>query len=83
LKQLGEILPEGATISILGSADALGSSARNAQLTKERALKTKAFINKQFSGKFKIVTGQSREKVSEGSPEGRFINRCIIIKVKK
>ncbi len=83
LKQLGEILPEGATISILGSADDLGSGARNAQLTRERAEVTRKFINKNFKGKFKIVTGQSNQKVKEDTPQGRFINRCIIITVKK
>jgi outer membrane protein OmpA-like peptidoglycan-associated protein len=82
LKQLGALLPEGATISVLGSADDLGSGLRNEQLTKQRASNTQAFINKNFKGKFKIETDQSDEKVSEDTPQGRFINRCIIITVK-
>jgi outer membrane protein OmpA-like peptidoglycan-associated protein len=83
LKQLAEKLPEGATINILGSADALGTQARNEQLISERAAVTREFIENINHGKFKYRTGMNKEKFPEASPQGRFLNRSIIITVTK
>lgn len=82
LKQLGEILPENSVITIAGSADDLGSGERNKQLTRLRAEKAKQYLQSYFKGKFTYETGKSTEKVDESTPQGRFINRCIIIRVR-
>ncbi len=82
LRQLAEKLPEGATIQILGSADALGSEERNIQLSRERASNTELFIKSVSGNKFKFETGISTEKFSDDTPQGRFLNRSIRIKVK-
>jgi len=82
LKQLAEKLVTGATIQILGSADALGSEERNIQLSRERATNTEQYIKSVSGNKFKFETGISTDKFSEETPQGRFLNRSIRIKVK-
>ncbi len=83
LKQLAEKLPEGSVIQILGSADALGTQERNIKLSKERADNTELFIKSVAGNKFKIETGINQDKFNETTPQGRFLNRAIRIKVKK
>ncbi len=83
LKQLAGKLPIGAIINILGSADALGTQARNEQLIAERAKVTSEYIESVNPGKFKYRTGMNKEKFPEASPQGRFLNRSIIITVTK
>lgn len=82
LKQLSEKLKEGATILILGSADALGSEESNLKLSKDRASKTEEFIKSVSGNKFKIETGINTNKYPEDTPQGRFLNRSIRIIVK-
>lgn len=83
LKQLVKKLPAGVVINILGSADALGTQARNEQLISERAAVTREFIENVNPGKFQYFTGMNKEKFPEASPQGRFLNRSIIITVTK
>ncbi len=83
LKQLSEKLPIDATIIILGSADLLGTTDRNAQLENERADNTRKYLQSVAPNKFKFETGRSTEKFEETTPQGRFLNRSIKIKVKK
>lgn len=83
LRQLAEKLPQGATIQILGSADALGTEERNIVLSKERASNTEQFIKSVAGSKFTIETGISNNKFNESTPQGRFLNRSIRIKVMK
>ncbi len=85
LKQLVDKLPEGYTIQILGSADALGSDARNQQLSNRRAAVTRDYINSLKKDKFKFETGINNNpvKISEATPQGRFLNRCMTLRIKK
>ena len=83
LKQLSEKLPSGATIVILGSADFLGTTERNAILESERAENAQKYIQSISGNKFKYETGKSSDKFDEITPQGRFLNRSIKIKVKK
>jgi outer membrane protein OmpA-like peptidoglycan-associated protein len=83
LKQLSTRLPNGATIQILGSTDELGTPQRNAILAKERAENTRNFIQSISKDKFIIEIGTNYEKFPEATPQGRFLNRSIRIKVKK
>ncbi len=83
LRQLAAKLPTGATIQILGSADALGTEERNLILSQERASNTEQFIKSVSSNKFKIETGINQDKFDEKTPQGRFLNRSIRIKVKQ
>lgn len=82
LKQLVELLPEASTITILGSADELGSAERNAQLERQRAANTEQFIKSASNKKFNYETGTNPEKIDNGTPQGRFLNRSIRIRVK-
>jgi outer membrane protein OmpA-like peptidoglycan-associated protein len=82
LQQLVNKLPEGTTIEILGSADELGSAQRNKQLELERAANTEKFIKNNTNKNISIITGTNDKKFDESTPQGRFLNRSIIIRVK-
>lgn len=81
LRQMLEKLPEGVTIQILGSADELGTAQRNAVLARERAENTMNYIKSLTKKKINIEIGTSNEKFPEDTPQGRFLNRSIRIRV--
>lgn len=83
LKQLSEKLPEGTTLTIYGSADALGSDQRNRQLATERAQVTEDYLKSVSNKNFKINTSADPKKFNESTPEGRFLNRAIRVRVSK
>lgn len=82
LRQLVERLPTGSEISILGSADILGSEGRNKKLSELRASNTEQYIRSLSSNKFKVQVGTKDTKLSDSTPQGRFLNRSIWITVK-
>lgn len=84
LKQLAEFLPDGFTIVLFGSADALGTEQRNIQLERERADAAEKFIRSITPKKFKFerIT-EFFNKYSEETQQGRFLNRSIRIKLKR
>ncbi len=81
LRQMLEKLPEGVTIQILGSADELGTAQRNAILARERAENTMNYIKSISKKKISIEIGTSNEKFPEDTPQGRFLNRSIRVKI--
>ncbi len=83
LRQLVSALPEGSTIQIIGSADALGDEASNRQLSERRASSTENFIKSISASKFQLESSVSTEKFDESRPEGRFLNRNIRIRVRE
>ncbi|MFN6112606.1 MAG: OmpA family protein [Bacteroidota bacterium] len=82
LRQLTEQLPEGATIVIEGSADILGSQERNRQLSNSRAANTESYIRSVSTKKFTFATTSLASPFSDDTPQGRFLNRSIRIRVK-
>lgn len=84
LKQLAEKLPQGATIFIIGSTDILGTTEYNTALARERAQSTERYIRSIAGDKFIISTSIAvTDKYSDETPQGRFLNRNIKIRVKK
>lgn len=83
LRQLCNILPDGCTIQLIGSTDALGTENRNVKLADERAKNAELFIKSIANNKFKIELMKKINKFPESTPFGRFLNRSIRIKVKK
>jgi len=81
LIQLVQRIPENSTIIISGSADALGSEQQNIQLASQRAKAAEDFLNQITQSKFKIITDGKFLKHSEKTPEGRFFNRAISIRI--
>lgn len=81
LKQMIGTLPDGAVISILGSADALGAEKRNAELSRDRAENVEKFIRSIAGDRFQITSSGAGAKFSDATPEGRFLNRSIRIRV--
>ena len=82
LKQLSDKLPNNSTIEIIGSADIIGTNEYNLELAKQRALNTEKYINSVSRNKFKIITNTNIDKFDDGTPQGRFLNRSIKIRVK-
>jgi len=81
LTQLYNIIPENIGIKILGSADEIGDSRVNEKLELNRAKNTKDFLESINTKNIKIETGRSEEKFPEQTPQGRFLNRSIRIKL--
>ncbi len=79
--QLAELLPDGSTVVIEGSADVLGSEGRNRVLSEERAAKTERFIRSTSSKNFTFKTSTRSDRFSDETPQGRFLNRCIYVRV--
>lgn len=82
LRQLTEQLPEGATILIEGSTDVLGSQERNRQLSNNRAANTEAYIRSITTKSFGFATSSMASPYSDATPQGRFLNRNIRIRLK-
>lgn len=82
LRQLAEQLPEGATIVIEGSADILGSQERNRQLSGSRAANTEAYMRTITTKTFTFETSSQASPFSDATPQGRFLNRNIRIRVR-
>jgi hypothetical protein len=51
-------------------------------LENQRANVTKQFIKSQSKNKFEVITDVSKNKFSEATEEGRFLNRSIRIRLK-
>ena len=77
LRQLAERLPEGSTIRIQGSADVLGSQARNQELSEQRAENTRNYIRSIVGSRLKLEASGTSEPFSDDTPQGRFLNRSI------
>ncbi|MBU3679550.1 MAG: hypothetical protein FGM32_08080 [Candidatus Kapabacteria bacterium] len=82
LRQLTEQLPEGTTIVIEGSADVLGTLERNRQLSSNRAANTEAYIRSITAKSFTFATTSLASPYSDATPQGRFLNRNIRIRLK-
>ncbi len=83
LRQMTHLIPAGSTVTILGGTDATGGEEYNRKLSQDRAESTEKFIRSIATDKFTIKTAVSTEKFAEDTPEGRFLNRNLQIKVSK
>jgi len=83
LKQLSGLLPADAVITISGSTDALGTNERNIILEHERSAAARSYIESISGDKFKFETSVNDRKFDEHTPQGRFLNRSIIIRVRR
>ena len=81
LRQLAEQVPPNSTIVIDGSADVLGSDLRNKVLSQERGTGTEQFMTSVAVQKLKYRTSTRSEKFSDSTPQGRFLNRSIHVRV--
>ncbi len=81
LRQLYEILPSNIGIKILGSSDEIGDNTVNEKLEIDRANNTKEFLQSINTKNLKIETGRTNNKFPEETPQGRFLNRSIRIKL--
>lgn len=83
LTQLYNTVPNGTTLVVKGSSDALGTEKRNKTLELERATNTINFI-KSLTGKNLNIENDNNldDKFDESTPQGRFLNRSIRIKLK-
>lgn len=82
LKQLVEYLPEGKTIEIIGNSDNIGLEDANKKIAKERATNAIEFIKNNTSKVFYFEELTNTEKYDEKTPQGRYLNRSIKIRIK-
>lgn len=83
LKQLSDKLPNNSTIELIGSADIIGSNEYNQELAKQRAYNTEKYIKLISKNKFNIITKTMVEKFDDTTPQGRYLNRSIKIRLIK
>ncbi len=82
LKQLIELLPEGKTIVIIGNTDEIGLEEANKKIAEERAANAINFIKSNTSKTFYFEEQTNTDKNDESTPQGRYLNRSIIIRIK-
>lgn len=82
INQLHQMVPEGTTLVILGSTDTYGTERRNKTLAAERAAVTNAYIKTLKGRNINIETTTTEEKFDETTPQGRFLNRSIRLRLK-
>ena len=81
LRQLVEQVPDGSTILIEGSSDILGSDERNRALSQQRAATTESYMRSVAGKNLTYVTRTLAERFSDTTPQGRFLNRNIHVRV--
>lgn len=82
LKQLVDLLPEGKTIVIIGNTDEIGLEEANKKIASERAANAINFIKSNTSKMFYFEERTNTDKYDETTPQGRYLNRSIIIRIK-
>lgn len=82
LKQLVDLLPEGKTIVIIGNADEIGLEEANKKIAAERAANAISFIKSNTAKTFYFEEKTNTDKYDESTPQGRYLNRSIIIRIK-
>ena len=82
LRQLVELLPEGKTIVIIGNTDDIGLEEANKKIASERATNAINFIKSNTSKIFYFEESTNTDKYDETTPQGRYLNRSIIIRIK-
>ncbi|MBM4179288.1 MAG: hypothetical protein FJ211_08155 [Ignavibacteria bacterium] len=81
LQQLADQLPEGSTITVDGSADVLGTQERNRVLSDSRAATTQTYLRSITKKNFTFTSSSQNKSFSNDTPQGRFLNRNIRIRV--
>ncbi|MER3328220.1 MAG: OmpA family protein, partial [Candidatus Kapaibacterium sp.] len=82
LNQLVELLPDGKTILIIGNADEIGLEETNLKIASERATNAINFIKANTKKTFYFEERTNTDKFDESTPQGRYLNRSIIIRIK-
>lgn len=81
LRQLAEQVQENSTIIIEGSADVLGSEDRNRILSEQRGSNTEQFMRSVANKNLNFKTSTRTDKYSDDTPQGRFLNRSIHVRI--
>lgn len=82
LTELAQLVPEGSTISVIGSADELGEEKRNSKLAANRAKAVASWLTKALAKKKVEILYEAGEAVFDNAtPAGRFLNRSIRLTV--
>lgn len=82
LLQLVNLLPSGKTLQIIGTSDNIGLEEFNKKLADERAQNSIDFINMNTSKTFTFEKVTNTFKFDESTPQGRYLNRNIIVRIK-
>lgn len=82
LLQLIQLLPNGKTIQIVGNSDNIGLERYNIKIADERAQNAIEFIQNNTDKTFNFEKVTNSYKFDESTPQGRYLNRSIIIRIK-
>lgn len=82
ISDLIDLLPEGKTIEIIGNTDKIGMEKANIEIAQNRANNTKEYIESITTKQYEFDIKTNTSKFDETTPQGRFLNRSIRIRVK-
>lgn len=82
LKQLIELLPDRSTIQMIGNSDNIGLEQYNKQIASDRADAAIQFIKGNSNKSFYFEKLTNIRKFDESTPQGRYLNRSIKIRIK-
>lgn len=82
LSQLSELLPDGTTIQMIGNSDSIGLEKANKQIAEERANNAIQYIKSNSKKTFFFEKLTDTNEFEESTPQGRYLNRSIIIRIK-
>ncbi|MFN3196739.1 MAG: OmpA family protein [Chlorobiota bacterium] len=82
ISDLIDLLPEGKTIEIIGNTDKIGMEKANIEIAQNRANNTREYIESITTKQYEFDIKTNTSKFDETTPQGRFLNRSIRIRIK-
>lgn len=82
ISDLIDLLPEGKTLEIVGNTDKIGMEKANIEIAENRANNAKEYIETITTKQYYFDIKTNTSKFDESTPQGRFLNRSIRIRIK-
>jgi len=82
ISDLIDLLPEGKTLEIVGNTDNIGMEKANIEIAENRANNAKEYIESITTKQYYFDIKTNTSKFDESTPQGRFLNRSIRIKIR-
>ncbi len=82
ISDLIDLLPEGKTLEIVGNTDKIGMEKANIEIAENRANNAKEYIESITTKQYYFDIKTNTSKFDESTPQGRFLNRSIRIRIK-
>jgi outer membrane protein OmpA-like peptidoglycan-associated protein len=82
ISDLIDLLPEGRTIEIIGNTDKIGMEKANIEIAQNRANSARKYIESITTKQYYFDIKTNTSKFDESTPQGRFLNRSIRIRIR-